>query len=93
MSSAGHIFDMIRRIRANKVEKKRYGRFKSQKKWDNTGTVKDHQAFNDRAKNKAYMKIVRTKMKRQDKGEMIKALLVIVVLGVILFFVFLKVFS
>lgn len=93
MSSAGHIFDMIRRIRANKIEKKRFGKFKSQKKWDNIGTVKDHKLFEDRVKDESYKINVRTKLNRQNKEELVKTLLTIVVFILIFYLIIQKVFS
>jgi hypothetical protein len=82
MSSAGHIFEMIRRIRANKLEKKRFGRFKSQKKWDNTGTVKDHNSFKQRNENPLYILKVRKIMMRQKRREMVLAIVILLMVVV-----------
>lgn len=80
MSSAGHIFEMIRRIRANKLEKKRFGRFKSHKKWDNTGTVKDHHSFKKRRENPVYTQKVRKMMMRQKRRELVISIFVLILI-------------
>ena len=85
MSSAGHIFHMIKSIKANKLSKPRFGRFKDQKKWNLPETVESKNNLVIDQKDESYCLVVKDKIKNQRRKEMIKVCFVLGVLLVIYF--------